>query len=237
MDPLALLSNLHGDGPATLHRLRRHGCDTLSGLLGTGAAELAPLLGWEEARAERFLREADALQRRLGEGILDREEAAPTPGPTPEPTALASEPEEEEAEVEADEEEEEQPLASPQDEAEMRQRVLEHWRSLDATDPVRPEVLVPHTPSAPLEPPGTPLGQVTLDGLDGGRVARLQAAGITTLEELAEVDDLDLHLASGLSFTLASRLAFLARRAVAARAGRDSAEPAADSLGAAGPFA
>ena len=71
MDPLALLCNLHGDGPATLHRLRRSGCDTLAGLGGRPAAKLAPVLGWEESRVERFLREADHLSERLGESLLD----------------------------------------------------------------------------------------------------------------------------------------------------------------------
>ena len=68
MDPLALLSNLHGDGPATLHRLRRNGCDSLSALLTADLADLVPILGWAPDRAERFVREADALARRLAAG-------------------------------------------------------------------------------------------------------------------------------------------------------------------------
>ena len=79
MDPLALLSNLHGDGPATLQRLRRYGCDTLAGLLSSPAGDLAPILGWEVVRAERFLREADVLLGRIGGGMLDVEEDAPEP--------------------------------------------------------------------------------------------------------------------------------------------------------------
>ncbi len=32
MDTLALLCNLHADGPATLQRLRRAGCESLAAL-------------------------------------------------------------------------------------------------------------------------------------------------------------------------------------------------------------
>ena len=87
MDPLALLSNLHGDGPATLQRLRRHGCDTLACVLGSPAEELAQILGWEPVRTERFLREAEVLMRRLGDGLLDVEEDAPEPV-APEPRRM-----------------------------------------------------------------------------------------------------------------------------------------------------
>jgi hypothetical protein len=174
MDPLALLSNLHGDGPATLQRLRRHGCDTLTLLLASSAGELAPILGWEPTRAERFQREAEVLMRRLGDGILDVEEDASEPI-APEPRRplhdLAAEDDdvgsdsdasEEEAEEDVEEEMEDVPLS-----AQVREEVLTRWRTLDATEPLRaPDTLVPHTPSAPLAAPGHPLTSSGIDGLD-----------------------------------------------------------------------
>ncbi len=300
MDPLALLCNLHGDGPATLHRLRRSGCDTLAGLGGRPPSELAPVLGWEEARAQRFLREADHLSQRLGENLLDDDE--PAPEPPEEAPVLADEDLDEgetaydfEVELELDEEEEEEEeeereragdfvgaweesfaddlseelvdeleeeLESELHEEELaggevKERVLDRWRELDESNaPLevpqsvgsppdaaagRADVLVPHTPDVPLRPPGTPLGEAEIDGLDPARVRALVAAGVTTLEELSEAEDFELHQRSGLPYTLTCRLGFLARRALKTRlaAPRTAAAPPADErrLDAAGPFA
>jgi hypothetical protein len=247
MDPLALLSNLHGDGPATLQRLRRHGCDTLTLLLASSAGELAPILGWEPTRAERFQREADVLMRRLGDGILDVEEDASEPI-APEPRRplhdLAADDDaaddgdegEEEPEEDAEEEMEDVPLSE-----QVREEVLARWRTLDATEPMRtPDTLVPHTPSAPLAAPGHPLTGSGIDGLDPVRLRALQSAGITTLEELSTADDFELHRASRLPFTLVSRLTFLARRTAAKTAPKPVRQPAPRPVvrgDAAGPFA
>ncbi|MEM7308783.1 MAG: helix-hairpin-helix domain-containing protein [Planctomycetota bacterium] len=238
MDPLALLSNLHGDGPATLHRLRRQGCDTLSGLLSTSVEELAPVLGWEEQRTDRFLREAEALARRLGEGILDAEEREPDPVEREQVHAddgddeVAAEESSNGAEPRLDARNgvvEEAPV-------DPRDKILARWRELDATEPIKADVLVPHTPTAPLKPPGTPLSAARIDGLDPGRVRALLAAGVTTIEELAEANDFELHQRSGLPFTLTSRLAFLARRVLAEQPAPEPAPPVGGGE-AAGPFA
>jgi len=68
MDNLALLCNLHADGPATLQRLRRLGCESILSLLELEAADLAARLDWNERSAARFLREAGLLSERLDEG-------------------------------------------------------------------------------------------------------------------------------------------------------------------------
>src|SRR5262245_41766891 len=69
MDSLALLCNLHADGPATLQRLRRAGCESLATLLHLEPSDLALQLDWNERLAERFLREAALLAERLEDGL------------------------------------------------------------------------------------------------------------------------------------------------------------------------
>jgi hypothetical protein len=247
MDPLALLSNLHGDGPATLHRLRRQGCEGLPGLLGLKADELGAVLGWESVRAERFLREARSLAARLGEGLLDPEEDLLDVRPRPDAAhgsgapardevladGSAAEALEQEAEEEALEKAEEQ----AEDEAvpvELCAEVIERWRELDAREPVPNDVLVPRAP-APQEPVRRSLAEAGIDGLDPVRVRALIAAGIGSVEELAACDDFDLHQRTGFSFTVASRLVFLARRA--AQASPAPVRGKAARLDASGPFA
>ena len=51
MDPLALLCNLHADGPDALARLRRAGFDSLAALLERDVETLVGELGWDEAYA------------------------------------------------------------------------------------------------------------------------------------------------------------------------------------------
>ena len=81
MNALALLCNLHAEGPATLSRLRTMGATTLHGVLVLPVDRLAVLLG-APANAERFLRE--------GRALLSRIEANPMPEESPdvERTAL-----------------------------------------------------------------------------------------------------------------------------------------------------
>jgi hypothetical protein len=77
MESLALLCTLHADGPATLKRLRRAGCDSLESIGAYGAADLATLLEVPPAVARRLLKEARGLSFRLDEGALDDAEEAP----------------------------------------------------------------------------------------------------------------------------------------------------------------
>ncbi|MEW6073656.1 MAG: helix-hairpin-helix domain-containing protein [Planctomycetota bacterium] len=71
MDALALLCNLHADGPTTLHRLRVAGFDSLDDVARWDPGELATLLGWSEKTAGRFRREARLLAERLEEADRD----------------------------------------------------------------------------------------------------------------------------------------------------------------------
>jgi hypothetical protein len=70
MDTLALLCNLHADGPATLQRLRHEACESLGTLLLWEAPKLSECLDWEEHICERFLREAASLAERLDEPVV-----------------------------------------------------------------------------------------------------------------------------------------------------------------------
>ena len=96
MDAMALLCNLHGDGPATLHRLRAGGLRTIDELRERGADELAGLLGVPPAQARRFVREAQHLVDRLGPdaavaGLDPEEDDAPTRATSgPEPSLESS---------------------------------------------------------------------------------------------------------------------------------------------------
>lgn len=294
MDPLALLSNLHGDGPATLSRLRRNGYDTLGGLLDVSSEELASVLGWEAVRTERFMREAEVLARRLGESMLEEEEMEAVPrrarldadesddadgadeieevmelvglqdleelDKLDEDLAQRQEKafdeqeytHEPDPEVEVEVEQESSPDAEAVPEG-VRDKVLVRWRELDEETPdsasrdeqepaepaVEEEVLVPQAPveqaaSGPAR--GTPLGEVKIDGLDTAHYKALVAAGVVTVEALAEADSLALHHQSGLPFTLIDRLSFLARRA-AIKEPVDVPVHDGEGLDAAGPFA
>jgi hypothetical protein len=66
MDALALLCNLHGDGPETLRRLRAAGCLDLAQVVELPRAQLDRLLGRGSLAAERFRREGRLLEKRLG---------------------------------------------------------------------------------------------------------------------------------------------------------------------------
>jgi len=102
MDTLALLCNLHADGPDSLQRLRSAGLDSPAELEEVDAGELSRVLEVSLARARRFQREAQQLAERLGELLpsadeADGEEAAapasPAPSPAPESTAPSPAPE------------------------------------------------------------------------------------------------------------------------------------------------
>lgn len=79
MDAMALLCTLHADGPATLKRMREAGLSTLEALAASRDEDIARILGSTPAVARRFQREASLLARRMGPGVLDREESAESP--------------------------------------------------------------------------------------------------------------------------------------------------------------
>jgi len=90
MDTLALLCNLHADGPETLQRLRSAGWDTLREIQAVDVLELEQVLEADRGRAVRFQREAGILRERLGgehepTPVIDRREPEPAPSRTVEP--------------------------------------------------------------------------------------------------------------------------------------------------------
>jgi hypothetical protein len=83
MDTLALLCNLHADGPDTLQRLRTAGWDTLAEIEAVELPELERVLETDARHAHRFQIEAGHLRERLGGGL----EESPRPSAPPKPPA------------------------------------------------------------------------------------------------------------------------------------------------------
>lgn len=222
MDTLALLCNLHADGPATLLRLRRVGCESLASLRRLEAGALARELGWPEGMALRFLREARLLAERT-EGPL----AAEAEEVFELESTLVGELDEgrdeiEELAPEAEEAPEPEPLEEPEPEAGV-EALLGAWRELDrVSPPVEPtEFVIPRPPRARGD---RRLEELALEGLSPELVARLAGKGVRSLVELCEAGELELSRALGLGLTRVKRLQFQARRALAE-------EPAAPAAG------
>jgi len=216
MDTLALLCNLHADGPATLLRLRRIGCESLASLRRLEGATLVRELGWPEATAQRFLREGRLLAERTegplaGESEdvfeLESELVEELDGSLDEGEELEPEPEETCTEEALDE-----PLAEVGVAA-----LLGAWRELDRVsppvEPVEPaEFLIPRPPPSAGD---RRLEELALEGLTPELVARLAGKGVRTVLELCEAGELELARALGLGLTRVKRLQFQARRALA----------------------
>ncbi len=85
MDGLALLCNLHADGPLTLRRLRQSGIRSLADLEKAPRESLGGLLRSSDHQARRFLVEASLLKRRTDdERATSRPVASPSDGERPE---------------------------------------------------------------------------------------------------------------------------------------------------------
>jgi hypothetical protein len=250
MDTLALLCNLHADGPATLQRLRRSGCETLVALGRIEPAELALRLEWTERAAERFLREAALLAERVE---LDEETAGESEEPEFElESALV-----EELDGESDESEHEEDAADELEEPasaaasvappepERVEALLGAWRELDRvappTDPA--DFVIPR----PAPAPDRTLADASAE-LPGAPLARLAQLGIHTLRELAGASTLELARALPAGYTRVKHYQFLAERALerivpsspAARLDapfQSFTPPAAEPFETAGPFA
>lgn len=245
MEPLALLCNLYGDGPATLRRLQRAGCDSLPALLDLESRELAARTGWDSVEAERFLREAWVLAERLDQGL-----GGPAPPPSADHDGLP-------APLPAAPRPEERPPRKPIDlRDEERRNVLGRWQELDRSDPPLPpaDVIVPQPPPRRVGQPKHagnsghhPLEETFLPGLAPEHLAALRERGLGTLEAFAAVPTIGVARELGLGYTRVSRWQFLARKALAegaeARprppppnaAPRESPDPG--RLDASGPFA
>jgi hypothetical protein len=223
MDALALLCNLHADGPATLQRLRRSACDSLNALRRLDPAALAEVLDWNERAAERFLREASLLYARVQEEDAGRAEESEFELES----ALVEELEDAPDETETDETDEDDDCADDEaleedDEdgetaeghvpALQAQAVLGEWRELDrVAPPSQPtEFVIPR----PAPAPDRKLDALELAGLSAELRARLAALGVHTLRELCDARELELVRALPLGFTRLKRLRSLAARAL-----------------------
>lgn len=215
MDALALLCNLHADGPATLQRLRRAGCDSLSALRRLDPAGLSEELGWNVRAAERFLREAALLGERM-----DEDGAAAGELEDPE-FELESELVEEldgqddESESEDDEDHDDDELATDEEPgfappAERVEAVLGTWRELDRVAP--PDEPTEFVIPRPEPLPDRSLAEARLEGLPARLAARLHELGVHTVRELAGASALELARALPLGFTRLKHLQFLAAR-------------------------
>jgi hypothetical protein len=222
MDTLALLCNLHADGPATLQRLRRAGCESLAALRRLDPLVLAERLEWNERMAERFLREAALLSGRVEPEEDDAE------GEEPEFELESTLVEEIDDEAEGEEELEEDEEAEIEEEEsvafapppERVEAVLGAWRELDrVAPPSEPgEFVIPRPPPAP----DRELALLALPGLTHGLRVRLAELGVRTLRELVGARELELARLLPLGFTRVKHLQFQAARALD---GLPAAEP------------
>ncbi len=287
MDTLALLCNLHADGPETLQRLRSAGWDTLREIQAVDLIELEVVLDADKGRAVRFKREASLLRERLGldldpvttDGTLEQDSAATEKARTttaPEIPKRSAAPEKSKTHHPAVAASPESRVRRPFAVARLGHRgslATEQQRNSEVGElesvnesaiahgahciegselelPAR-EMLIPH-PAAPEtatlklpvspEPPNPEweraaqtrrnrLEPGAVDGLDREACARLEQAGVTTLEELSQAAGLELAAASGVDFTTLLRLSFLARRELQSQPSKpENAPRSEDSL-------
>ena len=254
MESLALLCTLHADGPATLKRLRRAGCDSLESIESYGASDLANLLEVPPAVARRLLKEARGLSVRLDEGVLDDAEEAPqvstaaAPDSTPRPQVTT------------------QGFLDQRDYA-ILGRVLERWsdekdadgavtrdapavHAVETSSEQNPEIestrLWPEDQSAtscamPEDQAGETecktdaseyvhlLHAGDFEGLDDAMIATLGGVDIESLSDVVEAEPLALAGIMGITYANARRMQFLARAA------EPKAEPMPEPM--AGPMA
>ena len=220
MDTLALLCNLHADGPATLQRLRRSGFESIGALKRLDAACLAETLGWTERAAVRFLREAALLRERV-----DEVEGEPPAEASELEATLLEELDGDEAASEAENElhgeltdtsEEtesaEEIAAQVQPPAERVEAVLGAWRELDrVTPPSDPDAFVIPRPPPPAD---LELDRAGLATLTPALTARLAELGVRTLRQLLERRELELARALPMPYTRLCHLRHQAERAL-----------------------
>jgi hypothetical protein len=205
MDALALLCNLHGDGPGTLAGLREAGVVELSELARLDDERLSELLGGAASAPARFRREAQLLLERL-EGpaagpaepvveLPDRQvEVVPARAVLPEPAPL---PEPSEALADGPGLAPPVQLGPPEEQDPVVSAVLGLWSHLE---------------QGPAFSENSTLAESHLDGLRPEEVVQLAQAGVRTLAELADCDPLVTSGEVGISYTHLSHLRFLARR-------------------------
>jgi hypothetical protein len=196
MDGLALLCNLHADGPLTLRRLREAGVGDLETLVAFPEAALARLLRSSSTQARRFGEEARQLARRLLEVPLEPETG---------PEQLAPR-----GIVHADTTRRVAPDPAPVPVLRARTAPAIRAYGCDRAGQARLEPAGALPASA-----GTPLGSVPVEGLDRRTCELLVAQGVRTLEALVDLANLSLARRAGISFTRLLELAHRARQLLA----------------------
>lgn len=187
MDALALLCTLHADGPKTARRLRHAGVDDLSMLREIPRATLAEALQGDLAKAERFLREAEFLRRRVGKAPLEEEPSThlhrvPEDEPEPRPALPSRKPD----------------ASLPTEEpVPQREHVLQRYVINPLIRPAKKSLRVRRLP----EPTDDHrLRPGVIEGLDREACERLIAGGVRTVEDLAQSSGLDLALELGWAY-------------------------------------
>ena len=236
MDALALLCNLHADGPLTLQRLRYAGCESLDSLVDLSPDVLAEVLEGEFDQvqtADRFQREAVLLAQRIdGEAAPDDE---PEDGAWPEDEASSSSL----GSLGLPDLAEVGPSAEAAADRSVSE-VLAAWRSLDdSTPPATPtRYEIPRPTQDPLE--NRAIDEAGLEGLTPVLANRLAEIGVLSLRGLMNASSVELAEKLPLAFTRVKRLQLLARRAWAEIGAPEESAPTSgdvDPLGSAGPFA
>jgi hypothetical protein len=196
MDGLALLCNLHADGPLTLRRLREAGVGDLETLVAFPEAALARLLRTSSTQARRFGEEARQLARRLLEVPLEPETG---------PEQLAPR-----GIVHADTTRRVAPDPAPVPVLRARTAPAIRAYGCDRAGQARLEPAGALPASA-----GTPLGSVPVEGLDRRTCELLVAQGVRTLEALVDLANLSLARRAGIPFTRLLELSHRARQFLA----------------------
>lgn len=210
MDALALLCNLHADGPLAVRRLQRAGYHSIDHLRSIPPEELAKILDVSPSFAQRFTMEARYLAERaegtLLEGTEVEEAAAFGPGTVQPATtrgtmsgtwgldpALRRSPAFSTTPV--------APAVTPMTTS-----------AVESTTPVVPTTFGPVVPTTFGAATGTTLSPGLIDGLDAMWVESLRCEGVTTVEALAESPGLDMARRMGKPLSLLMDLQCLAQR-------------------------
>jgi hypothetical protein len=213
---MALLCNMHADGPATIRLLRRAGFSTLPDVTRARPERLADLLGVSPAYARRFAREARLLGERMGENVLDIEEcaeidSAAAPDESIRVSADAPQGANRSSDVAR------QGLIRSSDgatresteDSDSRESAAHDARPTERAEgesSVRARVLVPD---------GSPLRAGLIEGLDSAWCDRLVSQGVLTLETLVDAPGMKLAKRLGVPLTELMDLQILAQRKLA----------------------
>ncbi|HED65410.1 MAG TPA: hypothetical protein ENJ09_07630 [Planctomycetes bacterium] len=198
MDGLALLTNLHADGPLSLRRLRAAGVRSLAELTELPQGLIAQLLHLDDRGAARLKREASALSERIGEEPFEEDPArGPAPGHGVRPAADAR----------AGDEPPPRPAGSQPTE-----------------DP--PVPLPRYPPPAPVHVEGTLLRVGFPKGMRARALEGLVGEGVRTVRALIDLASLPLARRAGIPYTVLLALRFQARRELEFRLGVSKASTA-----------